>query len=164
MAETSQKSGSFLSDETVIALVKQKHVNPVFFAAIDCNWGPPVSGRADADYFNLWVAVQYFDEQDKVFLQGARFDDWSVEHEMKLMAHADKIGIYQVSLHDAYTFPNEFVVRLNKADGGVFYDNNSGNNFRLEPYRGHYISAVQSGSVIFSLDNITPVKLFRADV
>jgi hypothetical protein len=31
---------------------------PVLFVAIDYNWGPPISGRFDVDFLQIWAAAK----------------------------------------------------------------------------------------------------------
>ena len=168
--ESAMKSDSrkikALTDDDAKALARQKAGNTVSFIALDCNWGPPISGRADTDYFEIWAAAKKegkgskAGKGDKVYVQGARNGVWDVDVEMKKIADLDNHTLYHLSMGVGSDAPEEFVIRLVREDGTTLYDNNGNKNYRVSRYIGHSVSAVATKEAIFDLGEIFPVRLY----
>jgi hypothetical protein len=151
--------GPFLSDKAVLAIVQQSTIGPVALAALDCNWTDRGKTSEAADYFNIWAAVRFHEKEDRVFLHGARFSNWTVEHEMKFACSAGNIGLYSLSLDNQDHFPNEFVIRLEREAGEQIYDNNDYRNYYVEHSKGYFATAISQDGCIFSFDSIVPIKV-----
>jgi hypothetical protein len=130
------------------------------FLALDCNLGAPVGGRFDSDYFKVW-AVGSAGHEGKMVLQGARFGVWNLEREFKAVQEVSGRVLYELSLENQNEFPDEFVVRFDRTSGERVYDNNKFNNYHLEKYSGHSLTAIPAGDILFDLGGILPVRLFN---
>jgi hypothetical protein len=135
-----------LSAHDVADIVKSfSGVPAVCLVALDCNWGPPVSGRFDTDFLQVWAAAKNSLKPKKVSLFGARDDsDWTIEVKLSWVSKVGEMGLFFAELHSPLEFPNEFVIQMETEDGVMFYDNNGGFgvNYRLPAYRGRMTSAV----------------------
>jgi len=151
--------GPFLDDKAVLATVHQYTTAIVSLAALDCNWTDDGNEDGEKDYFNLWAAVSFYEKTDRVFLQGARFSNWNIEYELKLVSTEKNIGLYRLSLNNANEFPNEFVLRLERETGEYIYDNNNFRNYFIERGKGHFATAISSEDGVFSFESIIPVKI-----
>ena len=121
----------------------------VRLAALDCNWGAPVSGRFDTDFLQVWAVVDARMQPQRVSLSGRRFEDaWNVHAELSCVGEVEGRGLYYLALSSQTQFPTEFVVLLETQNGSIYYDNNGGFgvNYRLTPYAGRVTSAVVGAS------------------
>ncbi len=152
--------GPFLSDNDVWAIVHQRNTSAiVYLAALDCNWVGENRAEGENDYFNMWVAVSFYEEKDMVFLHGARFCNWNLEYKMKLVGTENNVGLFRLSLNNPEEFPNEFVIRLERENGEHIYDNNNYRNYYIEHNKGLFASAVSQAGNVFSFETIIPVKV-----
>ncbi len=118
---------------------------PVCLVALDCNWGPPVSGRFDTDFLQVWAAAASSLKPKRVSLVGARDDsEWNIEVDLDPVSTEGEMQLYFAALNSQYEFPNQFVIRMESEDGCLFYDNNGGHevNYRLVAYSGRMTSAI----------------------
>ncbi|MDR1829939.1 MAG: hypothetical protein LBQ76_04125 [Candidatus Fibromonas sp.] len=156
--------GPFLDDEAVLKIARQRIAGTVFLAALDCNWTGKNRVNDEKDYLNVWVAVSFYQRKDKVFLHGARFSNWTLEHEMELVSTVENLGLFRLSLNNPDVFPNEFVIRLERETGEQIYDNNNFRNFYIEHNKGHFATAIAQGDSIFSFETITPIHIICHNV
>ncbi|GHV07482.1 hypothetical protein AGMMS50229_14400 [Campylobacterota bacterium] len=156
---------SLLSDATVTALAKQKASSlfggsrKIALIAIDGNWGPPISGRFDSDFLNIWAAVPA-GNKGEVILQGGRNGQWNISIPFQPLGKPEKISLYKLHLSVQGEFPDEFVIRLN-CGAETFYDNNDGQNYRLTPYQRYFSSAAFNEQYILDFNSILPVVLYN---
>jgi hypothetical protein len=150
--------GPFLADEDVLAIAMQHTRSTVYLAALDCNWAGKNKSGGEEDYLNIWAAVSFYEESDKVFMQGARFSTWNLEYEMKLVSSEKNLGLYRLSLQNPEEFPNEFVIRLERESGEQLYDNNNYRNYYIDHDKGHFATAVSNKSGVLYFDSIIPIK------
>jgi hypothetical protein len=151
--------GPFLTDEAVLAIACKRAIGSVSLAALDCNWTGQNKVQGEKDYFDIWAAVSFFDENDRVFLHGARFSNWNLEYEMNLVLTSENMGLYRLALDNPNEFPNEFVIRLVKETGEELYDNNNYRNYSIEHNNGHFATAIKRHSSIIVFDSITPIEI-----
>jgi len=151
--------GPFLDDKAVLAALHQHAAAAVALAALDCNWPDDDNADKEKDYFNLWASVSFYEKTDRVFLQGARFSNWNIEYELRLVSTEKNIGLYRLSLNSAGEFPNEFVLRLERETGECIYDNNNYRNYYIERGKGHFATAISLEGKVFSFESIIPVKI-----
>jgi hypothetical protein len=123
---------------------------PIWLVALDYNWGPPISGRFETDFLQIWAAADTRIEPRAVKLRGNGGPDkaWI---ELGTFQHVKDCGAWQLYLLDAPgSLVTEFVIELHSADGSVYYDNNGGYgvNYRLTPYRGRGTMAVAGDGAI----------------
>jgi len=149
--------GPFLDDEAVLKIAQQRTTEVVSLAAFDCNWTPD----AEKNYFNVWAAVSFCGSKDKVFLHGGRFCHWNLEYEMEQVGMVKNMGLFRLSLDNKETFPNEFVIRLEREFGEHIYDNNNFRNFSIEHDKGHCVSAIAFGTGIYSFNSIIPIQVIN---
>jgi len=149
--------GPFLDDEAVLKIVQQRTTGVVSLAAFDCNW----TQDSEKNYFNVWAVVSFCENKDRVFLHGGRFCHWNLEYEMELVNTVKNIGLFRLSLDNNETFPNEFVIRLEREFGEHIYDNNNYRNFSIEHGKGHCVSAIACGTEIYSFDSIIPIQVIN---
>jgi hypothetical protein len=119
--------------------------SPVYLVALDCNWGPPVSGRFDHDFLRVWAAAEVGLKPKKVSLLGARdHPDWDIEVDLDPVSTVGTWQLFFLSLGSQFEFPDRFVIRMEGEDGAVYYDNNGGPgvDYRLVPYKGRMTSAI----------------------
>jgi hypothetical protein len=125
--------------------------------SIACNWGPPVSGRFDTDYLDIWAVADESVKAASVVLYGrGEISDWSspwrdiAEFTKAKTANVDgdwgsrTVGVY----HFAGLPVEEFVVRLTDDQGRQYFDNNGGYgvNYRLDRWVGLQTNCVRAGS------------------
>lgn len=120
--------------------------SPVHFVAIDCNWGPPVSGRFDHDFLLDWVATDVRLRPKRVSLLGARNQtEWDIEVDLDLVS---TVGVWQLffllSLGSQIEFPDRCEIRMEGEDGAIYHDNYGGHgvDYRLVPYKGRMTSSI----------------------
>ena len=158
--------------EVADILRSSRSTPPVCLVALDCNWGPPVSGRFDTDFLQVWAAAATSLKPKRVSLLGARDDsEWNIEVDLNLVSTEGEMHLFFAALGSQYEFPNQFVIRMESEDGSVFYDNNGGHgvDYRLVPYGGRMTSAVVGDGAktgpgapigaIWLLPMFTPYKL-----
>jgi len=153
--------GPFLDNKAVLATLHQHTAAIVSLAALDCNWTDESNSSSDKDYFNLWAAVSFYEKTDRVFLQGARFSNWNIEYELKLVGKEKNMGLYSLSLNNANDFPNEFVLRLERETGEYIYDNNNYRNYFIERGKGHFATAISFGGGVFSFESIINMNIVK---
>ena len=159
-----------MSTDEALALATQVARDTVQLVAVQYNWGPPVSGRFDNDFMNIWAAAQEPARPGSVLLHGAHANgDWSIETPFdRAASFSNPAGIdyqlFSLALGSANDFPAQFVLRFDDGNGNVHYDNNHGANYVVEPYRGWGLSSVRSGAYILDLGRILPCQLFLATV
>lgn len=132
---------------------------PVALVALDYNWGPPVSGRFDTDFVQIWAAARTDVRPRAVKLLLRRpweSEKWD-EMPFQLMRECEHHGLYFV---DAGLL-SEFVIKLETEDGRLYFDNNGGYgvNYRLNQYGGRGTTAVAGEGAIWKLKGIMPVSL-----
>jgi hypothetical protein len=156
---------SLLREGMIKTLAGQKgerHLNgsrKVILIAVDGNWGPPVSGRFDTDFLNIWAVVM---EKGNLVLQGARDGAWNIELPFESMEKVGELKLYKLHLSGQSGFPNEFVVRFDTGTES-FYDNNQGRNYQIPAYGGYFVSAAPGEGCIMDLDGIHPVNLYSGN-
>jgi hypothetical protein len=131
--------------EVADILRSSRSTPPVCLVALDCNWGPPVSGRFDTDFLQVWAAAAIRLKPKRVSLVGARDDSkWNIEVDLDPVLTVGGMQLCFAALGSQHEFPNQFVIRMESEDGSVFYDNNGGDgvNYRLVAYHGRMTSAV----------------------
>lgn len=161
-----------ISQIEVEALAAQVRAESVKLLALDCNWGPPISGRFDEDFLRMWVIAVGDASSGRVSLQGAEnrwradspnpYKEWSIDRRFEFQKYIGAevgVGLYHL---ETGTIPAEFVIRYEVGDGQVHYDNNGGfgRNYRLEQYGGRAASVIAGSNALFLLRDITPVTLF----
>lgn len=57
--------------EVADILRSSRSTPPVCLVALDCNWGPPVSGHFDTDFLQVWAAAAIRLKPKRVSLVGA---------------------------------------------------------------------------------------------
>jgi hypothetical protein len=122
-----------------------KSTPPVCLVALDCNWGPPVSGRFDNDFLQIWAAADTRLKPKRVSLLGARDNSgWTIKVDFASVSTMGNMELFFASLGSQYQFPNQFVIRMEDEGGSTFYDNNGGYgvNYRLVAYQGRMTTAV----------------------
>jgi hypothetical protein len=157
-----------ISQNDVEALAAQTAQGIVKLIAVDYNWGPPVGGRYDEDFLKIWAVSQGDSTSGKVYLQGAKNGDWSINIPLafqKMIPIASQhlnYGLYFLELGSQYQFPTQFVIRFDTNDGKSYYDNNGGcgSNYKLTPYQSRGVSVISSPDALFALSDITPIKLY----
>ena len=153
-----------LTESSVVDILKPNLSTnaPVLFVAIDYNWGPPISGRFDEDFLQVWAAAKTEIGAKTVRLLGnygpnrTWVDDLLFEH----VRDCGKRQLYLL-LRGYNPLPTEFVVKMEAADGQVYYDNNNGSNYRLEPYKGRSTSAVAGEGAIWSFEGFVNYRLLQ---
>jgi hypothetical protein len=126
---------------------------PVCLVALDCNWGPPVSGRFDTDFLQVWAAADTRLKPKRVCLVGARDNSgWNIKLDLAPVSTIrvntpvgeKEMELYFAALHSQHDFPNQFVIHMEDEGGSIYYDNNGGYgvNYRLVAYQGRMTSAV----------------------
>jgi len=143
-------------DGAALKLAQQRTGGVVSLTALDCNW---VENAANS-YFHLWAAVSFHQNNDRVFLHGARYSNWNLGYEMKLISTVNNLSLYGLLLNNADEFPDEFVLRLERETGEHIYDNNDYRNYSIEHGVGRCASAVAFGSGIVCFGTVTPVKMY----
>ncbi|MGK3958974.1 hypothetical protein WMF38_38695 [Sorangium sp. So ce118] len=152
-----------LTQDHALSLARQRPLASVELVAVDYNWGPPISGRYDSDYLNLWAVVGG-DMEGTLYLQGQEMDgEWSINAPFKFIqtvqGHDSLLRFHALKLESMSQFPREFVLRFDGRNGHVTYDNNRGSNYRLEPYLRRGASAIATSKAIFVLNGITRYQL-----
>ncbi len=151
-------------DVEAIAVQMVAPLPPVAVVAVQYNWGPPVPGRFEADFLEIWVAAAG-ERPGEVALHGAREGRWGIEKELAfrstVMGEEGPLSLY--CLTDGIDMPDEFAIELLDREGGRHWDNNGGYgcNYRLTPYRGHGASVIVADQAICRLSAIEPVRLVR---
>jgi hypothetical protein len=136
---------------------------PVALVALDYNWGAPVSGRFDQDFYQIWAAAR-IDLRPKSLKLLANYDQlWSAQSwSDKLSFDSVKdCGTHRLYFLYAQGCVSEFVLRLETEDGPVFYDNNGGFgvNYRIAAHSGRGTTAVAGDGAIRNLKGIVPISL-----
>lgn len=153
-----------ITQEDAITLAQQVPVNGVQLLGLDCNWGPPVSGRFDTDYLNVWAGVSG-QTSGNLFLQGQGVGgSWDLELPFQVVGPVQGEGsavvtVYSLAVGSQYQFPQQFVLRFDMTGGGSLYDNNGWRNYALVPYQGRGANAVSTPQAIFRLSGITSYTL-----
>jgi len=116
----------------------------VRFVCIDYNWGPPVSGRADKDFLQIWASVEFDVDPDIVSLVG-KFNNekpWNAFYTFDFVKEVDKTyKLYLLQVEGR--LPVEFVIKLLCTNGSTYFDNNGGydRNYKMCPFQGRFTSA-----------------------
>ena len=135
---------------------------PVLLVAIDYNWGPPIPGRFDADFLQIWAAAKTSIGPKTVRLLGnyGPNDTWVDDLQLQ---HVKDCGERQLYLLDQGPagLSSEFVIKLETTNGQVYYDNNGGVNYRLVPYVGRGTSAVAGEGAIWSFPGFVNYHLLK---
>jgi hypothetical protein len=157
-----------LTGDDALALAKQTAGGTIHLVAVEYNWGAPVSGRYDTDFFNIWAAVSANVGMGTLFLQGrAANGEWSINTPFERTGSfttpsGAAFGFFSLALQSQTMFPTEFVLRFASGNGETRYDNNQGTNYHIEPFRGWGVSAVRKDEAIFALGGIAACQLLRA--
>ena len=131
----------------------------VFQVALDCNWGPPVSGRPEADFLHVWVAARVPAEASAyVYGRMNGYLDWNQKLEMKLVG---SLGHgYSLFKLDSAVVLEEYVIMVD--DGRqLSYDNNFGHNYYISPYGGRISTAIVAGKEIYNFGALVSYQLLR---
>ena len=152
-----------LTEANVIDILDQSIAakTPVAMVALDYNWGPPVSGRFDTDFVQIWAAarIDLHPRQVKLLLKYHwQPQNWSEDLAFSHICDRDTHSLYFLGI----PFPiAEFVIKLETENSQFFYDNNGGYgcNYRLEPYSGRGTTAVAGDGAIWNFPTITQVRL-----
>ncbi len=136
---------------------------PVALVGLDYNWGPPVSGRCDQDFYQIWAAAR-IDLQPKSVRLLANYDQygcpqsWSDKRTFDFVKDCGTHRLYFLSVQSPFS---EFVIKLETEGGHVYYDNNGGFgvNYRIVPYSGRGTTAVAGNGAIWNLKGIVPISL-----
>lgn len=134
---------------------------PVVLVALDYNWGPPVSGRFDTDFVQIWAAARKDLQPREVKLLMTSYwqpQSWTEHLSFKHLGDCDTHSLYFLEVAHPVS---EFVIKLETENYQVYYDNNGGYgvNYRLIPYSGRGTTAVAGEGAIWNLKAITPVSL-----
>ncbi len=155
-----------MTKKQAIALAAQVNSATVKLVAMDYNWGPPISGRADSDSMNFWVKVKC-EEEGKLFLQGKTVSGgWDLDIEFKKVGSykeknsSNKFTLYHLSMNAQYQFPEEFVIRFNTKTETEYYDNNLSENYSISPFGGWGGSVICSKKAIFDLGEIRKYDMY----
>jgi hypothetical protein len=146
------------------ALAQQIPVDGVRLLGLDYNWGPPVGGRFDTDYLNVFAGVAG-ELPGTLYLQGQGVGGaWDLELPFERVGTVQGEGnavvtVYALSVGQQSQFPQQFVLRFDVVDGPSLYDNNGWRNYALVPYGGRGATAVSTPQAIFTLNGITPYNL-----
>jgi hypothetical protein len=153
-----------LTESSVVDILSQNPSTngPVLFVAIDYNWGPPVGGRFDEDFLQLWAAVKTEIGAKTVRLLGNYGLNWTWVDDLQFQ-HVRDCGERQLYLlwGVGSRLPTEFVIKLEAADGQVYYDNNGGSNYRLKQYGGRGTSAVAGEGAILNFEGFVNFRLLK---
>ncbi len=139
-----------LNARDVADILKSIGRPPVCLVALDCNWGPPVSGRFDTDFLQVWAAAATSLKPKRVSLWGESLwpardnSEWNIEVNLNPVSTEGEMLLFFSELGSRSEFPDQFVIRMESEDGSVFYDNNGGYgvNYRLVRCGGRMTSAV----------------------
>ena len=136
----------------------------VAVVAVQYNWGPPISGRFDTDFLEVWVAA-VGTRPGAVWLHGARNGQWNVDRELPyrstVMAGGTPVSLY--SSNEGGAMPDEFCVQLIGESGHSHWDSNGGFgiNYHLVPYQGYGASVIVAEEAICRLPGIESLRLSR---
>lgn len=135
---------------------------PVLLVAIDYNWGPPISGRFDVDFLQLWAAAKTSIGPKTVRLLGNYGPKHTWVDDLQFQ-HVRDCGERQLYLVDQGSagLSTEFVIKLETTNGQVYYDNKGTANYRLEPYIGRGTSAVAGEGAIWSFPGFVNYHLLK---
>ncbi|HET7460021.1 MAG TPA: hypothetical protein VFJ82_02190 [Longimicrobium sp.] len=156
-----------LTQDDALSLARQSSVDGVRLLALDYNWGPPVSGRYDSDYLNVWGVVPG-EADGALFLYGQQVNGgWDLNlpfQRVEVVQDRDgrPVTLFALSEGSQNQFPTQFVLRYDPAEGPPQYDNNGGWNYELIPYLGRGATGVSTPDAIFVLNGITPYGLKAA--
>jgi len=153
-----KESGHFLNDNAVLALIPKHSPSVVYLVALDCNWTGKILSDGE-EYFDIWVAVSFHENKDRIFIHGARFSNWNLEYEMSFAGKSGNTGLYKLSLKNSNDFPNEFVIKLVRESGEHIYDNNDYRNYSIEHGKGRFATAVSFENRVLSFGKIIPIKV-----
>jgi hypothetical protein len=150
---------ALLSDEVVAALARVKKSDaPVALAAVDGNWGAPISGRANTDFLNIWVIAKA-DCAGKVYVYGARSGTWNISDALTYQEDlGDGYGLFKFTSLSQWQFPDEFVIRFDINPNEFVYDNNNAANYKIAAYHGYFASVKISDKYIIDLKEIRAVN------
>jgi len=153
---TAQEAWRLEADE--VELVASSHFHSdtiVSVISILCNWGPPVSGRFDPDFLDVWVVGDESVRPKSVALYGSgtvfeapSCSNWRDIGEFAKFRIADIHG-RAVGLYHFSGLPvDEFVVRLTDDQGNHHYDNNGGYgvNYHLRRHHGFQLNYLRAGA------------------
>jgi hypothetical protein len=108
---------SALTQDDALSLARQIPVDGVRLLGVDYDWGPPVSGRFDTDYLNVWAGVSG-QPSGNLFLQGQRVDgSWDLELPFQIVGPVQGEGravvtMYSLSVGSQSHFPQQSVLPL----------------------------------------------------
>lgn len=171
MIQSVPRMEKFTLTEADAATLLQQTVarsTPVALVALDYNWGPPVSGRFDNDFLQIWVAGRLDLHPQEIRLignYGRHLDSmkWSDELAFRYMRNCGTHGLYYLS--NAVGLATELAVMMVCENGCIYYDNNGGygKNYRLIPYRGRGTTAISCEHAIVRVKDIVAVQLHWKD-
>jgi hypothetical protein len=124
--------------------------------------GPPISGRFDVDFLQLWAAAKTSIGPKTVRLLGNYGPNHTWVDDLQFQ-HVRDCGERQLYLLDQGSagLSTEFVIKLEAADGQVYYDNNGGSNYKLKQYGGRGTSAVAGEGAIWSFPGFVKYQLLK---
>lgn len=134
---------------------------PVLMVAVDYNWGPPISGRFDVDFLQVWAAPRSDLRPRRVSLLGNYGPQGAWSNALALRQVRD-LGTRQLYLLDsAAGLATELVIEMEAGDGTLYYDNNGGYgvNYRIARYQGRGASAIAGADAIRALAEPTSFRL-----
>jgi hypothetical protein len=141
-SEVELVASSQFHSETVVSVI-----------SILCNWSPPISGRCDPDFLDIWVAADESLNPKSIAVYGceAMFEGSGYSHwrdtGVFVRSKTAEIGGRAVGLYHFSGSPiDEFVVRLTDHRGEHHYDNNGGYgvNYHLRRYHGFQLTCVRA--------------------
>jgi len=154
-----------LNEANATDLLEQivKERTPVALVALDYNWGAPVSGRFDRDFYQIWAAAR-IDLRPKCMKLLANDDQiyspasWSDKLTFDFVKDCKTHRLYLLCGQNLFS---QFAIKLETEDGQVYYDNNGGFgvNYRINPHSGRGTTAVAGDGAIWDLKGIVPVSL-----
>ncbi len=147
---------SWRLEESEVELVASSHFRAGAAASVISilgNWGPPVTGRFDEDFLDIWVAADDSLRPQSVSLYGRENtfeassdspwrDIGEFSKSKTANIHGRAVGLY----HFSGLPVEEFVIRLTDHRGDHHYDNNGGYgvNYRLRRYGGFQLTCVRA--------------------
>ena len=148
-------------------LEQSKSSSPITLVALDYNWGPPVSGRFDRDFYQIWAAARLDLRPRTVKLVSNIEQYWQPQKwsDKPAFTPVEDCGDYRLYFLSAPTYFSEFVIKMETGDGQTYYDNNGGFgiNYRIMPHSGRGTTAIAGDGAIYKLTNITAIKLLWRD-
>jgi len=132
--------------------------------SILCNWGPPVSGRFDEDFLDVWAVTDDSLRPKSLVLYGCGVAGdsqpvstraWRDVGEFGKSKAVDVTGRPVGLYHYSSSLPvDQFVVRLTDSRDEYHYDNNGGYgiDYHLHRYHGLQLNCVRTARSVVGVD------------